>query len=128
MRLPRRSSLMPPGAMDVSDGLVGDLTKLCRASGVAAEIEIARVPLSEAARAALKSEPALTETILTGGDDYEIVCTMAPGRLRSFRAAAKAAGVAVTEIGQVATGRGGVSVIGSDGRPLAFANSSYSHF
>ena len=58
--------------MDVSDGLVGDLAKLCRASGVAAEIDVARVPLSEAARTAVAADPALLETALTGGDDYEI--------------------------------------------------------
>ena len=69
-------------AMDVSDGLVGDLAKLCRASGVAAEIEVARVPLSEAARAALAAEPALIETILTGGDDYEVLATRAAGQAR----------------------------------------------
>ena len=68
-------------AMDVSDGLAGDLGKLCRASGVAAEIEIARVPLSDAARQALAAEPALIETILTGGDDYEVLCAMAPEKL-----------------------------------------------
>ena len=45
-------------AMDVSDGLAGDLAKLCRASGVSADIEIARVPLSPAATQALAADPA----------------------------------------------------------------------
>ena len=68
--------------MDVSDGLAGDLAKLCRASGVAAEIDVARVPLSDAARAAIAADPALIETALTGGDDYEIVLTLAPEQAR----------------------------------------------
>ena len=75
-------------AMDVSDGLAGDFAKLCRASGVAAEIDVARVPLSDAARAAVAAEPATIETALTGGDDYEIVLTLPPGKLAGFRAAA----------------------------------------
>ena len=65
-------------AMDVSDGLAGDLGKLCRASGVGAEIEVARVPLSKAARAALAAEPQTIETVLTGGDDFEVVATIPP--------------------------------------------------
>ena len=68
--------------MDVSDGLAGDLGKLCRASGVGAEIEVARVPLSKAARAALAAEPKAIETVLTGGDDYEVVCDDPTGRAR----------------------------------------------
>ena len=69
-------------AMDVSDGLAGDLGKLCRASGVGAEIEVARVPLSEAARAALAADPQAIETILTGGDDFEVVATVPPAQAR----------------------------------------------
>src|SRR5262245_5538010 len=53
--------------MDVSDGLVGDLAKLCRASGVSATIELSRIPLSPAARVALAGESGLIEPIVTGG-------------------------------------------------------------
>ena len=113
-------------AMDVSDGLAGDLAKLCRASGIAAEIDVARVPLSDAARAALAAEPALIETILTGGDDYEVVLTIAPNKLGAFRAAADKAGVAVTEIGRVMAGQGARFI--RDGKALSFARPSYSHF
>jgi thiamine-monophosphate kinase len=121
------------GAMDVSDGLVGDLAKMCRASGVAAEIEVARVPLSAAARAALAAEPTLIDTILTGGDDYEVLATLPPDKTETFRLAAAAAGVAVTDIGRIVPGGGETEIgdarfLGPDGKPLAFARASYSHF
>lgn len=113
-------------AMDISDGLAGDLAKLCRASGVAAEIDTARVPLSDATAAALAAEPALFETILTGGDDYEILLTLAPDRLATFCAAAAATGVAATEIGRISAGQGARFM--RDGKALSFARPSYSHF
>ena len=113
-------------AMDVSDGLAGDIAKLCRASGVAAEIDVARVPLSDAARAALAAEPARIETVLTGGDDYEIVLTLKPDQVGAFCHAAHDAGVAATEIGSVSAGQGVRFV--RDGKALNFARPSYSHF
>jgi len=113
-------------AMDVSDGLVGDLAKLCRASAVAAEIDVAWVPLSDAARTAIAAEPALLETALTGGDDYEIVLTLAPKQLPAFRAAADAAGVLVTEIGRVVKGEGARFL--REGKVLTFTRPAYSHF
>jgi len=113
-------------AMDVSDGLAGDLGKLCRTSGVAAAIDVARVPLSDAARAAITAEPALLETALSGGDDYEIVLTLAPEKFASFRAGAQSAGVAVAEIGRITAGQGACFV--HNGKQLSFARPSYSHF
>jgi thiamine-monophosphate kinase len=115
-------------AMDVSDGLAGDLGKLCHVSDVSAEVEVARVPLSEAADVALAVEPTLIETVLTGGDDYEIVCTMPPTESESFRKAAMAAGVQVTDIGSVVAGKGVPRFAGPDGRPIAFSQLSFSHF
>ena len=113
-------------AMDVSDGLAGDLAKLCRASGVAAEVDVARVPLSEAAQTAVAAQPVLLEAVLTGGDDYEILLTLSPDKLPAFRAAAAATGIAVAEIGRVSAGQGARFI--RDGKALTFARPSYSHF
>jgi thiamine-monophosphate kinase len=114
-------------AMDVSDGLAGDLAKLARVSKVAAEVEVARVPLSDAAKAAIASDASLIETALTGGDDYEIVCTVPPEKADAFRAAAQTANVPVTEIGRIASGEG-TRFLGADGQPLAFKRPAFSHF
>jgi len=115
-------------AMDVSDGLAGDLAKLCRASAVNAEIEVARVPLSTGARAALAKEPALIETIITGGDDYEVLACVPADKIETVRQLASAAGVPISEIGAVAAGEGKARFLGSDGEPLAFSRTSFSHF
>jgi thiamine-monophosphate kinase len=118
-------------AMDVSDGLVGDLGKLCRASGVGAEIEVARVPFSKATRTALAADPKAIETSLTGGDDFEVVATVPSRKLKSFLAAAHRAGVPATAIGRITAGTGarsGVRFLGPDNRPLRFARNSFSHF
>lgn len=115
-------------AMDVSDGLVGDLTKLCKASGMSADIDIARVPLSPAARKAVEAEPALIETALTGGDDYEVLLTMPARRVAAFRKATSAAGVAATEIGTVVRGTAAPRFLDRDGKSLKFARQSFSHF
>jgi thiamine-monophosphate kinase len=115
-------------ALDVSDGLAGDLSKLCRASGVSTQIDVGRVPLSDAARAFIAAEPALLERVLTGGDDYEILAAVPAGNVEGFRAGARAAGVAVTEIGHLEAGDAPPQFIGPDRRPLAFERPSYSHF
>jgi thiamine-monophosphate kinase len=114
-------------AMDVSDGLVGDLTKLAAASGVGASIEAARVPLSAPARAVVGVDAGLMETVLTGGDDYEVVATIPENRLAPFRDAASAAGIEVTTIGRIETGDG-VKAVGLDGKPLVLKQASFSHF
>jgi len=115
-------------ALDISDGLVGDLAKLCRASGVTANIEAARVPLSDAARALITGQAALLERALTGGDDYEILAAVPAGKVEAFCADARAAGVAVTDIGRLVAGEVPPQFIGPDRRPLAFERTSYSHF
>ena len=115
-------------AMDVSDGLAGDLAKLCDVSGVSADVEVERVPLSEAAASVVASEPRAIEKVLTGGDDYEIVCTVPQRRLADFRVAADAARVPVTEIGKIVAGNVPPRFLTGDGNPIQFKQTSFSHF
>jgi len=115
-------------AMDVSDGLAGDLAKLCAASGVGADIEVARVPFSEAAQQAIARTPALAETALTGGDDYEIVATVPAAALGRLVAEAGAARVALTEIGTIRDKTSGVRFFDRAGHSLMFKALSFSHF
>jgi thiamine-monophosphate kinase len=117
------------GAMDVSDGLVGDVAKMMRASGVGARVEIARLPLSDAVRAALRLEPALFDNVLTGGDDYEILCTVPPLQAIAFEAAARECGVHVARIGQVNEHTdAGAIFLDANGARRNFVRGSYSHF
>ena len=115
-------------AMDVSDGLVADLRKLCRASNVSADIEVARIPLSRAAGLALAADAALIDPILTGGEDYEILCTVPAAKIADLTNAAATAGVPITAIGRVVTGDRPPCFLDCRGQPLAFVRPGYSHF
>jgi thiamine-monophosphate kinase len=114
-------------AMDVSDGLAGDLAKMLGA-GRSARIDGSAVPLSEPARRAITVEPGLIEAVLTGGDDYEILCTVAPERLDAFRAEAAEAGIPLTAVGSVVTGDGPPQFAMGAGAARVFVAGSFSHF
>jgi thiamine-monophosphate kinase len=115
-------------AMDISDGLAGDLAKLCGASGVSAEIGIESVPFSDAAKRIIAVDANAREVALTGGDDYEIVCAIPGAKLDAFRAAALGSGVPVTEIGRITAGRAAPLFRDRHGQALEFARPSFSHF
>ena len=115
-------------AMDVSDGLAGDLTKLCGVSGVSAVIDLPSIPLSDAVRDLVSRGVVGLETLIAGGDDYEILCTLPEDRVEAFAQAAKDAGVAVSSIGTVVAGNAVPKFIDGQGREIALERRSYSHF
>jgi thiamine-monophosphate kinase len=115
-------------AMDMSDGLLGDLTKLCDVSSVSARIEVARLPLSSAAATVLDADAGMIEAIATGGDDYEILAIVPADRVAAFHDRARIASVPVTEIGAIVEDRDPVQLIDANGKGLTFARGSFSHF
>jgi thiamine-monophosphate kinase len=115
-------------AMDVSDGLAGDLAKLCAASGVSAAIDAQSIPLSGPARTWLSGGAVGIESIVCGGDDYEILCTMPENRFEAFAQAAQLAGVPVASIGTIIAGSAVPRFIDGQGAEIALSQLSYSHF
>ncbi|ERF81736.1 thiamine-phosphate kinase [Bradyrhizobium viridifuturi] len=115
-------------AMDVSDGLAGDLAKLCAASGVTAVINVPSVPLSSAAAGLLARKAIGIETLIAGGDDYELLCAVPSDRADAFLREARQAKVTVTAIGGLIAGSSPPSFLDGQGRELKLQRLSYSHF
>ena len=113
-------------AIDVSDGLLADLTHICRLSGVGATVELSRIPLSGIAVKHVETDAGLT-AIVAGGDDYELCFTAHPNSRESIDDLQDMLGVHLTRIGQVRRGKG-VSLLGSDGKAVKVDGRGYDHF
>jgi thiamine-monophosphate kinase len=112
-------------AMDLSDGLAGDLPKLARASGLAAHLDVGRLPLSAALRAAVSIERA-REWATTGGDDYELLLAVPPARYAGLEEAAARLNLTLTSVGELSAGSGVTwSLNGEDFTPRS---SGFDHF
>jgi thiamine-monophosphate kinase len=94
--LGRLASRFATAAMDLSDGLTQDLGHLCDASGVGAEVELSHLPVTPAVRAALGYEGAAA-----GGEDYELLLAVPPGRAQDFERACARASERVTRVGRL---------------------------
>lgn len=112
-------------AIDVSDGLAADLGHVLGASGVGAEIEATRLPLSAAVREAVDL-PTGWRLALAGGDDYELAFTVPPQREDEVELASRATGVQVTRIGRVVD-RPGLACLTPDHSPFPIPR-GYEHF
>lgn len=129
-RLPLAAALRDhaDAGMDVSDGLAGDLGHLCRASGLAATVEIEAVPFSDAVRQAMSADPDWKRRAVTGGDDYELIAAVAEKDVDDFIDAAAGTGVNVVEIGGFENGPAKPVFIDGSGREIELERRSYTHF
>jgi thiamine-monophosphate kinase len=115
-------------SMDISDGLMKDFARLCRASNVGGRLDAARVPLSDAARAVIASGGVTLADLLTGGEDYEVLACVATARSAQFERLADEAGTPVTCIGVIEPASAGIVAIDVAGEPIRFTKTGWDHF
>jgi thiamine-monophosphate kinase len=112
-------------AIDVSDGLLGDLAHVMRRSNLGAEVRADSLPRSDVLRA--MPEALQRVCTLAGGDDYELIFTAPPGLANQVEEASRTAGVPVTRIGRM-TADAGLRLLDRDGLAVANTFGSFDHF
>lgn len=119
-------------AIDISDGLLGDLGHILRASGVGASVDataaagLMATPAHATSAATLPAQQRL-EWILAGGDDYELVFTAPAAQRAAVMAAAVQCATKVTRVGQIERGSA-LRVLDAQGHPMAASFASFDHF
>ncbi|TKB75855.1 MAG: thiamine-phosphate kinase [Nitrospira sp.] len=116
-------------AIDISDGISGDLRHICEESHIGAELDLGAIPLSPACRsyaASRKLDP--VDLALTGGEDYELLFTVSPRQRPRLEQSAIEQGFSLTCIGRIHPRRFGMQALSTHGTRHRLANRSYEHF
>jgi thiamine-monophosphate kinase len=110
-------------AMDVSDGLVNDLAKICRASNVGARLNADSIPADAILKASFPDD--WLDLALGGGEDYELLFTASASVMNDLQSIVD---VPITVVGEVTDGDNSVAIIGSNGKPMAVGHGGWNHF
>ena len=114
-------------AIDISDGLLADLQHMLDASDIGAEIYLQQIPYSTQARQLLSRYPDIRNSLLSGGDDYELCFCVAPDKLQPLEQIAAENQFQFTEIGQVSDSKE-LRCLDAAGRAVEIDTRGYTHF
>ncbi|WDE03927.1 thiamine-phosphate kinase [Thalassomonas viridans] len=112
-------------AIDLSDGLISDLQHICQASKVGANVVLDALPLSKVMRDTLEQQAAI-ELALSGGDDYELLFTVAEDNKVGMETSLAHAGIPITCIGQINGSEKITTTL--DSKPVAISSRGFEHF
>lgn len=113
--------------IDISDGLVADLTHICESSGVGSEINLKNIPLSTHSRKIVDKNAGMLIKIINGGDDYELLFTCAAKKESEITNISKEVGIPIAKIGSITKGDK-VTILDEAGSEIILQNGGYKHF
>jgi|MDTC01.2.fsa_nt_gb thiamine-monophosphate kinase len=128
--LGKRLSGVANSAIDISDGLAQDLGHICMASNVSATIKADDIPLSNSARKLVEVNTQLMESLISGGDDYEILFTVPTSLKKNITRLAQELEIPLTQIGHIEPSQNDhlVTILDNKGTKIDLASSGYRHF
>ncbi|MGI8484251.1 MAG: thiamine-phosphate kinase [Thermomicrobiales bacterium] len=115
-------------AMDLSDGLLGDLPRILKASGAGARIDSRMLPVAPALRALFPERNRWRDMALRGGEDHELLFTIPPDRFDELRERSGAIGATVTTIGEITGDASAITLIELDGTSSPVVAGAFDHF
>lgn len=127
LKLGKSLSGLATSAMDISDGLMGDISHICENSGVGARIFSKKIPISEPFGNLLETKGDYSHLIWSGGDDYEILFTAAQKDHNVIADLSHKLGIKLTKIGEITAGNEAI-LLNDDGSRINTNKSGYRHF
>lgn len=119
------SASLASAMIDISDGLSSDLAHLCRASSVGAKIDAARIPIDLFVEESKITKDEAFKLALHGGEDYELLFTVRPRRIRQLPY--EIGGVPVTRIGEITSEAGSIEIV-QESRARILKPTGFTHF
>lgn len=113
--------------LDISDGLLGDISHICRHSNIGAEIESKKIPVSSALGNLLATKADYSSLTWSGGDDYELLFTTSPSNDHVIKKLSGQLGIKLTKIGKITEGHK-VTILDGEGVEIKFNKRGFSHF
>lgn len=113
-------------ALDISDGLLADIGQLATASSVSARVIREAIPRSPELQHFLDSDPAVWESVLSGGDDYELCFTAPTAARKAIAALAQSLHLPLTRIGEIGAGSG-ITLVDTEGKLLPITQRGFEH-
>ncbi len=114
-------------AIDISDGLAADLGHICTASGVGAQVSASKIPVSDHVLSLLNTNAVHLETLLSGGDDYELMFTANSEKYSKISLLSKSFNLKVSKIGTL-TANPEIGFIDQDGASMKLSSNGFRHF
>lgn len=127
LKLASKLAELATSMMDISDGLLGDLSHICENSVVGAEVFAKKIPISTPFGNLLETKNEYSHLAWNGGDDYELLFTASLENGDQISKLSKKLGIELTKIGEITDGQN-IRLLGDDGAEIDTKSKGYRHF